>query len=88
MDPAPLFSEDRSIAKKVAKPKSALGAALQALRRSKLRLEKVRGMVDDVAAGLEEIDGLLKQHQAERLPTGSLLAELQEKVRQEKGKAR
>ncbi len=76
--------------KKAVKPDSTLAAALQVLRRSRLRLGKVRGVVDAAEAGLDEADRLLKQHQAElaaaRRPPGSLLAELEEKVKEDRSK--
>ncbi len=75
--------------KKVVKPDSTLAAALQAVRRSKVRLGKRLGALrNDLIAELEEIESRLKEHEAElaaaRRPPGSLLAELEEKVKRSK----
>ncbi len=70
-----------------------MDAAFQAVRRSKVRLEKHLGRLrNDLVAELEEIESRLKEHEAElaaaRRPPGSLLAELEAKVHQGKGKAK
>ncbi len=72
--------------------RSPLSVALRKVGRSRARLKTLQSMVAKFGSELDEIEEHLEEHEKEltavRRPPGSLLAELEEKVRKGKGKAR